>query len=342
MFEATTGAIALLGYIGWNVDVDINFIHKETSSRTTSVATYPLHSPLYSPAPPPPPPYSPPLSFDPYIDKFSIKISTGTNINLLKTAVREDIKVPDLMFRGECCNSIGYIHRDFSRTYQVALPVSYEKVLIRLDKEGNAEVPKHAQKLIRTSSFEELIWIERYLREHSTPTSTEEEVQNWFNGLMMELPSFKRKILVESTHNDPYLDGFKPAAIRNPPDDQVSYEGTISFASPDILNNNLNQSKAIDDLHSFVRSMYILHNRLKFPKINPNDTFASKAQVIIEFWDDSVNIKLDGPLWKEMDINEPFATFYNNYVEAIDNAMTKNFASCALGALLKGKDEDLF
>uniref|UniRef100_U9TUP0 Uncharacterized protein n=1 Tax=Rhizophagus irregularis (strain DAOM 181602 / DAOM 197198 / MUCL 43194) TaxID=747089 RepID=U9TUP0_RHIID len=151
--------------------------------------------------------------------------------------------------------------------------------------------------------------------------------------------------------------------------------------------------------------MYILHNRLKFPKINPNDTFASKAQVIIEFWDDSVNIKLDGPLWKEMvnatnngnyeileksdrsnievpqqksveiqkflevrniqevrvflkfltqisskslakenarrfpgkfkDINEPFATFYNNYVEAIDNAMTKNFASCALGALLK-------
>lgn len=52
--------------------------------------------------------------------------------------------------------------------------------------------------------------VERYLREHSTPTSTEEEVQNWFNGLMMELPSFKRKILVESTHNDPYLDGFKP------------------------------------------------------------------------------------------------------------------------------------
>ncbi|GET57193.1 hypothetical protein RIR_jg26734.t1 [Rhizophagus irregularis DAOM 181602=DAOM 197198] len=108
------------------------------------------------------------------------------HINL---AVREDIKVPDLMVK------------DLR---------SYEKVLIRLDKEGNAEVPKHAQKLIRTSSFEELIWIERYLREHSTPTSTEEEVQNWFNGLMMELPSFKRKILVESTHNDPYLDGFKP------------------------------------------------------------------------------------------------------------------------------------
>lgn len=92
------------------------------------------------------------------------------------------------------------------------------------------QIPKHAQKLIRTSSFEELIRnyisrikqgafignfanngsVERYLREHPTPTSTEEEVQNWFNGLMMELPSFERKILVESTHNDPYLDGFKP------------------------------------------------------------------------------------------------------------------------------------
>lgn len=102
------------------------------------------------------------------------------------------------------------------------------------------------------------------------------------------------------TDNDSLILADWGAAIRNPPDDQVSYEGTISFASPDILNNNLNQSKAIDDLHSFVRSMYILHNRLKFPKINPNDTFASKAQVIIEFWDDSVNIKLDGPLWKEM------------------------------------------
>ncbi|CAB5372113.1 unnamed protein product [Rhizophagus irregularis] len=81
-----------------------------------------------------------------------------------------------------------------SQAYLVKWDVSGSStILIRLDKEGNAEDYK----------------VERYLREHPTPTSTE-EVQNWFNGLMMELPSFKRKLLVESTHNDPYLDGFKP------------------------------------------------------------------------------------------------------------------------------------
>lgn len=34
---------------------------------------------------------------DPYEDNFSIKISTCTNINLLKAAIRENIKVPDLI-----------------------------------------------------------------------------------------------------------------------------------------------------------------------------------------------------------------------------------------------------
>ncbi|PKY52695.1 hypothetical protein RhiirA4_547293 [Rhizophagus irregularis] len=171
---------------------------------------------------------------DPYIDKFSIKISTGTNINLLKTAVREDIKVPDLMvkdLRGlKNENNSHIIIRlptvpwRISQAYLVKWDVSGSSTSVK----GNAEDykgtsfsytrfgtstsvnptflhssgSKTREKLIRTS-------IERYLREHLTPTSTE-EVQNWFNGLMMELPSFKRKLLVESTHNDPYLDGFKP------------------------------------------------------------------------------------------------------------------------------------
>lgn len=101
------------------------------------------------------------------------------------------------------------------------------------------------------------------------------------------------------TDNDSLILADWGAAIHNPPDEQVPYEGTISFASPDILNNNLevHHPKATDDLHSFVRSMYILHNRLKMPIINPNNTLASKARVIREFWDDSVNVKLDGPLW---------------------------------------------
>ncbi|CAB4420588.1 unnamed protein product [Rhizophagus irregularis] len=161
---------------------------------------------------------------DPYIDKFSIKISTGTNINLLKTAVREDIKVPDLMVK-----DLRGLKNENNSHIIIRLPtVPWRISQAYLVKWGNAEDykgtsfsytrfgtstsvnptflhssgSKTREKLIRTS-------IERYLREHLTPTSTE-EVQNWFNGLMMELPSFKRKLLVESTHNDPYLDGFKP------------------------------------------------------------------------------------------------------------------------------------
>ncbi|GBC24878.2 hypothetical protein GLOIN_2v1783702 [Rhizophagus irregularis DAOM 181602=DAOM 197198] len=37
-------------------------------------------------------------------------------------------------------------------------------------------------------------------------------------------------------------------------------------------------------------------------------------------------------------IDEPFTTFYENYVNHVSNPMTKNFASCALGAIgLKAK-----
>ncbi|CAG8671873.1 8981_t:CDS:2 [Funneliformis caledonium] len=104
-------------------------------------------------------------------------------------------------------------------------------------------------------------------------------------------------ILLDTVNNSLILADWG-SSIRNPPNDQVPYEGTISFASPDILNNDLgfHQPKATDDLHSFVRSMYALHNLLKVLTINPNETLVSKAQIIRRFWGDNVNVKLDGVL----------------------------------------------
>ncbi|CAG8808343.1 2530_t:CDS:1, partial [Gigaspora rosea] len=81
----------------------------------------------------------------------------------------------------------------------------------------------------------------------------------------------------------------------------VEYEGTILFASPDILSNNFDLyiPKASDDLHSFIRTIYILHNPSKMPTI-PEGNFKSKAIAIKKYWDDKVNVKLGGPFWKEM------------------------------------------
>lgn len=77
----------------------------------------------------------------------------------------------------------------------------------------------------------------------------------------------------------------------------IPYEGTITFASPDILNNDfgLYKPKASDDLHSFVRTIYILRNPSKMPTV-PYEDLPSKARAIKEYWSD----KLDGRLWKEM------------------------------------------
>ncbi|CAI2189698.1 5077_t:CDS:1 [Funneliformis geosporum] len=87
------------------------------------------------------------------------------------------------------------------------------------------------------------------------------------------------------------------SAIRKPSNELVPYEGTISFASPDILNNNLesHHSKASDDLHSFVRTLFILHNPRDLP-ILPDEDLSTKAQSVIGYWND----KLDGELWTEM------------------------------------------
>jgi serine/threonine protein kinase len=87
------------------------------------------------------------------------------------------------------------------------------------------------------------------------------------------------------------------SAIREPPNEPVLYEGTISFASPDILNNNLgyHHPKASDDLHSFICTLFILHDPRELPTI-PDGSLALKAKTVNEYWDD----KLDGELWTEM------------------------------------------
>ncbi|CAI2168711.1 8874_t:CDS:1 [Funneliformis geosporum] len=91
------------------------------------------------------------------------------------------------------------------------------------------------------------------------------------------------------------------SAISNPSNKLVPYEGTITFASPEILNNDMRpyQPKESDDLHSFIRTMYVLHNQTKLPII-PDGTFESKAQAIRGFWNDSVDVKMGGLVWKEM------------------------------------------
>src|SRR3954454_893400 len=52
--------------------------------------------------------------------------------------------------------------------------------------------------------------VNNYLRDFLTPTATEEEVQDWFEDLMVELPSFNKSLVVEDTHKNPYLNGFMP------------------------------------------------------------------------------------------------------------------------------------
>jgi serine/threonine protein kinase len=80
--------------------------------------------------------------------------------------------------------------------------------------------------------------------------------------------------------------------------DPVNYEGTVTFSSPDILNNNFGPyiPKASDDLHSFIRTIYILHNPSKMPTI-PDGDLTLKAKVIREYWNDGV---LNGPFWMDM------------------------------------------
>jgi len=91
------------------------------------------------------------------------------------------------------------------------------------------------------------------------------------------------------------------SSIQNHNDNMVSYKGTIMFASPNILNKDfgLYIPKASDDLHSFVRTIYILRNPSRMPTIS-DENFVSRAQVVREYWSDNVDVKLDGPFWTEM------------------------------------------
>lgn len=105
-------------------------------------------------------------------------------------------------------------------------------------------------------------------------------------------------ILLDTDNNIPILVDWG-SSIQYPKhrNDEVPYEGTITFASPDILTNDFDyyKPKASDDLHSFIRTIYILRNPSNMPTI-PNGDFSLKAQAIREYWSD----KLDGRLWKEM------------------------------------------
>jgi len=60
------------------------------------------------------------------------------------------------------------------------------------------------------SSFASSGSVDIYLRDNPLPTETEDEVQNWFNDLMLEFLRFNKKLIVEDTHVNPYLDRFKP------------------------------------------------------------------------------------------------------------------------------------
>ncbi|GBB83718.1 hypothetical protein RclHR1_01040023 [Rhizophagus clarus] len=84
------------------------------------------------------------------------------------------------------------------------------------------------------------------------------------------------------------------SAVHNPSDAPILYEGTTTYASPSILDNNFGNyiPKPSDDLHSFVRTVYIMRNPLKKPHLA-----SSSAQAIKDYW----NNELDGrALWKEM------------------------------------------
>ncbi|CAG8547759.1 12_t:CDS:2 [Paraglomus occultum] len=52
--------------------------------------------------------------------------------------------------------------------------------------------------------------VNTYLRKYSVPTDTEDEVQEWFNRLMENLPKFSKSIAIRDTHTNVYLSGYKP------------------------------------------------------------------------------------------------------------------------------------
>jgi len=84
------------------------------------------------------------------------------------------------------------------------------------------------------------------------------------------------------------------SAIFHSKNEVVPYKGTTTYASPFILENGMGDyvPKPADDLHSFVRTMYVLRNPLKKP-----DLASSSTQAIRDYWNSELN---DRELWKEM------------------------------------------
>ena len=59
-------------------------------------------------------------------------------------------------------------------------------------------------------SFQQNGTVNTYLRRNRVPTDTEDSVQEWFNGLMENLPNFSKRIAIKDTHTNIYLSGYKP------------------------------------------------------------------------------------------------------------------------------------
>ncbi|RIA81716.1 kinase-like domain-containing protein [Glomus cerebriforme] len=84
------------------------------------------------------------------------------------------------------------------------------------------------------------------------------------------------------------------SAVYNPDNMTVPYKGTTTYASPSILDNDMGNyvPKPADDLHSFVRTMYVLRNPQKKP-----DLASSSVQAIKDYWNNELNGRA---LWREM------------------------------------------
>ncbi|RIA92381.1 hypothetical protein C1645_820810 [Glomus cerebriforme] len=121
----------------------------------------------------------------------------------------------------------------------------------------------------------------------------------------------------------------------------VDYVGIITFSSPDILNNDFDSyiPKASDDLHSFIRTIYILRNPSKMPTI-PDGSLALKAKIIREYWNDDVDVKLDGPFWMEMinaATNEDYDVLEKSKLAAAGAAQPSSISISALELSSKQK-----
>ncbi|PKY53806.1 kinase-like protein [Rhizophagus irregularis] len=100
-------------------------------------------------------------------------------------------------------------------------------------------------------------------------------------------------IMIDTTNNSLILVDWG-SAVRDP-NGEVAYEGTSTYASPGILNNNMGlyKPRSADDLHSFVRTIYVLLNLNPLRKPRNLKSIAE----IRNYWNRELN---DRPFWTDM------------------------------------------